>query len=181
MKSIFITAISVLTLFTIVTLSSCKEDLCKSVVCAYGGICQPEDGSCICPTGYEGAKCETITRDKFKGIYRVIEDGTGSNPADYATAIEDGDVIDQVYILNFYNMLNARLAATVKNDTIIIPTQEVEMGEDTKVIEGMGVFTPEPHYNLKGRITFRYRVVSSDGRVDNFGTQGADNPSIWTK
>lgn len=41
----------------------------KNVTCAYSGAC--ENGLCKCQIGYEGDHCETIVRDKFKGVYSV--------------------------------------------------------------------------------------------------------------
>jgi len=180
MKSTLLSAIGIVALFSAVTLSSCKEDKCKAVVCAYGGICQ-DDGSCACKIGYEGERCETITREKFKGAWAVIEDGTASNPASYAVSVENGDNINEVKIRNFNNIFNAEITATVKGDTIYIAHQPMQVGEEVKTVEGKGYAVPEAFYGLHGKLIISYSVTSEDGSVNQYGTGGADNPSIWTK
>ncbi len=57
MKPIFITAVLTLLLFSAVTYVSCKKDPCKDLICQNGGTCSA--GSCLCPDGYEGSRCET--------------------------------------------------------------------------------------------------------------------------
>lgn len=180
MKTFLLTAMGVFAIFSTITLTSCKEDKCKGTVCAYGGVCN-EDGSCTCQTGYEGERCETITRNKFKGAWRVTEDGTTSNPAQYAVSIEDGGNIDEVQIRNFYNRFDRIVTAKVKGDTIIITSQPVQVGEETYTVEGKGYAVPEAFYDLHGRLILSYRVTSSDGSVNEFGMNGATNASTWTK
>lgn len=180
MKTFLLTAMGVIAVFSTVTFTSCKEDKCKATVCAYGGVCN-EDGSCSCQTGYEGERCETITRNKFKGVWRVTEDGTGSNPAQYTTSIENGNTINEVKIRNFYNLFNPIISATVKGDTIYIARQEVTVGEDVKTVEGKGYAVPEAFYDLHGKLVLSYRVTSSDGSVNEFGMNGGTNASIWVK
>lgn len=38
--------------------SSCKKDPCEDVNCLNGGVC--DDGTCICPDGYSGPRCESF-------------------------------------------------------------------------------------------------------------------------
>src|SRR5690606_34343300 len=161
MKTFLLTAMGVLAIFSTVSMTSCKEDKCKTTVCAYNGVCN-EDGSCTCQTGYEGERCETITRDKFKGAWRVTEDGTSSNPAQYAVSVENGAQIDEVKIRNFYNLFDAEITAKVKGDTIYIARQTVMVGEDQKTIEGKGYAVPEAYYDLHGKVILSYSVESSD-------------------
>jgi hypothetical protein len=180
MKTFLLTAMGVLAIFSTITLTSCKEDKCKSTVCAYAGVCN-EDGSCTCQTGYEGERCETITRDKFKGAWRVTEDGTSSNPAQYAISVESGTAIDEVVIRNFYNKFNPLITAKVKGDSIYIAAQTIMVGEDAMVVEGAGYAMPETYYGLHGTVKLSYRVTSSDGSVNEFGLNGGTNASTWTK
>lgn len=180
MKNYLLTAVSSLALLSAFSFTSCKEDKCKTVVCAYSGTCN-DDGSCTCQIGYEGERCETISRDKFKGVYDVQESGSGSGPIRYSASIEDGDVIDQVHIRNFYNLFDASVKANVKADTIYIPLQNVADGDDIKSVEGKGWIDKEGFYGLAGRLVLTYKVKSTDGSVNNFGMEGLDNPSIWTK
>jgi len=180
MKTFLLTAMGVFAIFSTVTLTSCKEDKCKATNCAYGGVCN-EDGSCTCQTGYEGERCETITRDKFKGAWRVTEDGTSSNPAQYSASIEDGKNIDEVIIHNFYNKFNPIVNAKVKGDTIIIALQTITVDDQPVQIEGRGYAVPEAYYGLHGKLVLSYRVMTADGGINEFGMNGATNASIWTK
>lgn len=180
MKNVLLTAMGIFALFTSITFVACNPDKCKATVCAYGGVCN-EDGSCTCQTGYEGERCETITRNKFKGAWRVTEDGTISNPQQYAVSVEDGQNVDEVIIRNFYNLFNTFIYAKVSGDTIYIASQEIQVGEDVKTVEGKGYAVPEAFYDLHGRLMLNYRVTSSDGSVNEFGLNGNTNSSIWTK
>jgi len=180
MKTFLLTAIGAIAIFSTVTLTSCKEDKCKATVCAYGGVCN-EDGSCTCQTGYEGERCETVTRSKFLGAWRVIEDGTTSGPGNYATSIEAGNNIDEVTIHNFYNKFNPLITAKVKGDTIYIASQQVKIGEINYTIEGKGYAVPEAYYDLHGKMILSYSVTTSEGDIDQFGQDGASNVSTWTK
>ncbi len=180
MKTFLLTTLGVFALFATVTLTSCKEDKCKLTVCAYGGVCN-DDGSCTCQTGYEGERCEVISRDKFKGAWRVTEDGTQSSPAQYTVSVEDGNNIDEVSIRNFNNQFNDIITGKIKGDSIYIASQTVQIGERQKTIEGRGYAVPEAYYGAHGKIILMYRVISDDGEVDDFGWSTAGNASVWTK
>lgn len=180
MRNYLLTAVSSLALLSAFSFTSCKEDKCKTVVCAYSGTCN-DDGSCSCQIGYEGDRCETISRDKFKGAWDVQESGSSTGPIRYASSIEDGAQIDQVNIRNFYNLFDASVVGNVKGDTLYIPAQNITDGDDIKTVEGKGYIDKEGFYGLAGRMILSYKVKSSDGSVNNFGMDGLDNPSIWTK
>lgn len=73
MKNFSLTALLSLSLFGAVTFTSCSRDECKDVVCQNGGTCNEDDGSCACPTGYEGDLCATRVADKFVGTWTATE------------------------------------------------------------------------------------------------------------
>jgi len=54
-------------------MSNCS-DPCADVNCG-PGTC--DDGTCICPTGYEGISCETESRSLFYGSYNVTMSDCG--------------------------------------------------------------------------------------------------------
>jgi len=180
LKPILLSAVGIFALAATVTLNSCKADKCKAVVCAYDGVCQ-DDGSCKCQVGYEGERCETITRDKFKGVWSVVEDGTASSPAYYPVSVENGEKVNEVLIRNFYNRHNSQVYAYVSGDTMTIPIQEVQVGEETIEVQGKAYAVPEEFYGLHGKLEVTYQVTFEDGKHDRFGINGSSNVSIWTK
>jgi hypothetical protein len=174
LRTIFASALVALSGFTAITLSSCTEDKCKGISCAYGGTCT--EGRCNCPSGYEGPQCETINRDRYKGIWYVTEDGTLSNAAQYAIAIEGDAEMTQIKISTFNNQLRLNVKATVKGDTMVIPQQVV----DGFTIEGNGVLKDSPHYGVHGEMTVKYYIIDPAGVRNDFGF--ADGvPSFWNK
>ena len=63
-RQILIATSLTLTLFmAIVSYTACKKDACDNVICLNLGAC--DGGKCSCPTGYEGLRCEVLSRDKF--------------------------------------------------------------------------------------------------------------------
>jgi hypothetical protein len=57
-KQIALSAILTLSAFCAVLYTSCSKDACKGVTCYNAGTCS--GGTCTCPTGYEGANCQTL-------------------------------------------------------------------------------------------------------------------------
>ncbi len=47
--------------------TSCEKNICDGVTCQHGGSCA--NGLCTCPTGYEGAQCQTLVTDRYVGTY----------------------------------------------------------------------------------------------------------------
>lgn len=181
MRSLLLTTLGVFALGTALIFTSCKQDKCKAVVCAYDGHCN-EDGSCSCEVGYEGERCETITRAKYKGVWNVTEDGTLSNPANYALSVEDGTNIDEIIIRNINNKSNSQITAKVVRDTMYIANQEFHSSDNqTYTIEGKGYIIPESFYGLNGKMIVRYKVTNPTGEVNFYGMGGNDNPSVWNK
>ena len=161
-------------------LTSCEEEPCDLVNCAYSGIC--DAGNCICQVGYEGIHCETIARDKFvdNGIYSVNEDGTLSPQAQYTTSIEEGPQVNQVLLKNFRNK-GFIVTATVSHDTMWIAPQD----HGGYRIEGMGIITGKNpvgrHYYQDAVINITYKTTNlTSMAVDEYGTNGSQ-PSDWNK
>jgi len=46
------------------------SDPCRDVDCGLGAC---DDGTCICPVGYEGTACETLEIEKYFGTYNETE------------------------------------------------------------------------------------------------------------
>lgn len=182
MKSIFKSSLLAVALFAGFGLTSCQQDKCKSMMpCTNNGECNSSDGSCDCPVGYEGPRCEFVSRDKFLGSWNVIEDGSISTATNYTASIQKGTEIDQVIIRNFNNFANGVVVARIEGDTIYIPNQLMEQDGEIKTVEGKGYMMPEEYYGLHGYMNLRYRVIDKDGIVNDFGYKGAGYPSEWRK
>lgn len=180
MKNIIITSVVTLLTFVSVTFYSCKPDKCKQVNCAYSGVCK--EGACVCQTGYEGEHCETITRDKFKGIWNVKEDGTVSSVAEYTLSMEKGDKINEVVIKNLQNYLaDVKVWGVTYKDTLTIPYQTLSNGY---TIEGWGYIVDtnplNQHYYQHAILTVYYKVTDLLGVVNEYGS-GGSQPSVWMK
>ncbi len=67
LRNILVTALLTLGLYSTITYIACNKDRCHNVACLNGGVC--DDGSCTCPSGIEGNRCQTASRDKFIGTY----------------------------------------------------------------------------------------------------------------
>jgi len=173
-KIVMLSALGALTAFSAVTFSSCNEDKCKAIVCAYGGVCT--DGQCLCASGYEGNQCETVTRNRYLGVWHVTEDGTYSNATQYAISVEPGPNITELRIKNFRNSFQEDIQAFVKGDTITIPNQVVE----TKTVRGFGFIVDDKAYGENGKIVIRYLVKDANNTTDDYGLDNGE-PSLWNK
>jgi hypothetical protein len=174
LKLVMLSALGAMAAFSAVTISSCKEDKCKAIVCAYGGVCS--DGQCLCQSGYEGAQCATITRQRYLGVWHITEDGTYSNATQYSVAVEAGANITELRIKNFRNSFVDDVQAFVKGDTITIPNQVV----NNKTVRGFGYIVDDKYYGANGKMVIRYLVRDQNGITDDFGIDGGE-ASLWNK
>lgn len=118
--------------------SGCRRDKCKDVVCAAEKVCF--DGQCICPAGYEGEHCDTLSRQKMIGNYFVGENCPGSGSQNYYSTITEGINADEVEINNIVNS-GLFCEATVSENSIFIPEQQIGGIE----ISGQGTFDEQLH------------------------------------
>lgn len=99
-KNILFSAMLTLGAFGAVTYTACNKDECKNVTCQNGGTCS--GGNCTCPTGYEGDRCQTLSRDKFIGTYTGNETCTvGSD--EYSIIIATNSDQLKITLTNIYN------------------------------------------------------------------------------
>ncbi len=177
-KTILTSVLVTISAFISITYMSCNNDKCKTIVCAYGGVCN--EGACICPSGYEGTNCETISNLKFLGAWQVFEKGSTTNAANYTISINSTATVTSVSINNVFNYFTLPITAYVSHDTLTIPNQELE----GKVIFGVGYIYSSTVYGQYGAINMQYEVIdTATGRVDDFGYYPDDlsSPSQWNK
>jgi hypothetical protein len=179
-KLILLSALGMVSVLSVATLSSCKRDKCKAIACQHEGVCN-DDGSCQCRPGFEGSMCEVTTRDKYTGVWQVDENGTSTGRHNYIVAIEHslvkGANYADVQITNMNNTINGRVNATVQGDTIYIPTQTI----DGKTIEGIGVLHNDTYYGEHGALTLRYRIFYNDTKSESDYGYIIGEPSEWHK
>lgn len=180
-KLILLSALSAVSVFSTISLSSCKRDKCKTVACQNTSACNSETGACICAPGFEGSMCEVTTRDKYTGSWNVDEQGTISPRSNYVVAIEHsllpGANKADVQITNLNNSLSSRVNAVVKGDTIIISEQTI----DNKKVQGIGYLKNDTFYGLHGSLTLKYKVTYlENGNVNDFGFV-IGQPASWHK
>lgn len=100
-RNIVLTFLLTIALFSAITYTACKKDPCENVVCMNLGAC--DGGKCVCPTGFEGARCEVLSRDK------LIKTFNGRDTCNSDTASYD------VYPIYFRAMLSDPRELTMKN------------------------------------------------------------------
>jgi len=136
--------------------TSC-DDPCKDVTCLNGGTCL--EGTCECPTGYEGTDCGTAVNAKFAGTFNMASsmcDTTDNNNYPVALIASETDVtaftIGGIYENGLANTVNAtvNLGST---STFTIPNQtftDDDLG---------GGFTIEGSGSLEGStLTITYSI-----------------------
>ncbi len=101
-----------------------QADPCDTIVCLNGGTCIT--GNCNCADGYEGTTCETVERQKFLGLFSVIEE---CNPGTYVYDINitAGTTIDRINVANFggYGVV---VYGVVDGTSVVFPQQSNEIG-----------------------------------------------------
>jgi hypothetical protein len=109
-RNIAFSALLTIGAFTAITYTSCNKDECKDVVCNNGGTCDANTGACVCATGYEGATCDTKSRDKFVGIYVGTETCTIGTDNYSITLAANSDAL-KLTLTNLYNDTQSPITA----------------------------------------------------------------------
>lgn len=127
--------LSLLSLFLILVVSSCKDE-CDDVNCLNGGRC--DDGDCICATGFEGSECQTETRAKFFGTYNAIESCSESGNFTYQINITTSAANATTVLINNFYGVGATVNATVSGSALTIPNQTVSVSGESATFSGSG-------------------------------------------
>lgn len=155
-KNVIITAALTLGTFGLIMgLPSCsKKDKCN-ITCNNGGVCV--DGTCQCPSGYEGSDCSILARTKFKGMFNAIDECviTDRNNAslNYTIFIMDGPVTEptKVIVKGLGNVDDAtiELSGTVKGNQITIDQQVIDGLEYSGKIDYINNTNLKATFNIK--------------------------------
>jgi len=147
----------VISLFAVLTFS-CNNNKCKYVSCANGGICN--SGACTCIPGYEGALCETVSRDRYIRTWLVWDSGSIAPIMVYTLSVTpDSPIVTQVWINNLYNYFTIPISGIVQvpSDDLLISPQSLM----AKTVSGTGNYDTSVHLYLN------YNVIDSiTGNVD---------------
>lgn len=119
-------------LLMLVLWTSCIKDKCGNVLCYNKGVCV--DGQCTCPSGYEGAKCETGWFEKFAGEWNAddtyIRDTTDAH---VKYDIKISGVADSFKIYGLYDSLDAVMCKRRSLKEFTISSGQV-MRSDSSII-----------------------------------------------
>jgi hypothetical protein len=66
-RSLLLTVFLMIIAFSSIIYLGCHKDKCHNVVCLHLGVC--DGGTCLCDVGYEGSRCEILSRDKFVATF----------------------------------------------------------------------------------------------------------------
>ena len=169
MKKIFallLPVIITLSVFTTITYTACKQDKCKDITCTNGGSCS--DGTCICPDGYSGKRCEVV--DPCKDVICLnqgeCENGKCKCPFEY-----DGDSC-QYELRNKY----AKIYEGTRRYAQDTPQHGWRLkfskkGPDPKVMEAELL-------NMVGTVWQKYEIVLTAAETFNIPHQDYKNISI---
>ena len=109
--------------FAMVLFAGC-DDPCKDVTCLNGGTCL--EGTCECPTGYEGTDCGTEINAKFTGTLNMlssacdtVDNNTYSIKLTPSTTDPAEFTIGGIYQNSLGNTIEAQVSTTNSNEFTI--------------------------------------------------------------
>lgn len=142
-RSVLIATMLLLTVFSAVLYTACHKDHCTNVKCLNKGVC--DNGNCICLTGYEGPRCDTLSRNKFVGTF---------NGHDICHPLTD---TFHQYHIQFITVKNKPLELTMKNllNNVDDSATCTIMATDSFVFQGFNNSTTFTGYGTLRRDTLR--------------------------
>lgn len=159
MKNISLTALLSVALIGSVTFTSCNRDECKDVVCQNGGVCNEDDGSCTCATGYEGALCTTKS---FLGSWKGNDVCGSGNYNDITIKVDPSSTDSSRVIVTNPGGFGSSVTATgtLSADARTITITGANVGGN-RSLTGTMTLTSKTNFN------FAYTVTPAVGVNDN--------------
>lgn len=110
MRNLLLTVFMTIMVVTAVSYMSCNKNHCSNVVCQHLGAC--DGGTCFCPVGYEGIRCETPSRDKFIFTYNGHDVCSNLSGQQYPITLVAKDSVE-LTMRNFINNLQDSAVCTL--------------------------------------------------------------------
>ena len=126
-KIIFTTIVAFLLVSTSIVFNACNKDLCKDITCKNNGVCR--DGSCKCPTGFEGPYCATKMYEKFIGTFDGYYRCNGTDPKLRTLVVSPDVQPNKVILYNIMESQDITLNATV--DGVKVEIEKTTVGHHT--------------------------------------------------
>jgi hypothetical protein len=113
-RNVLFAAFLIVIVVSAVSYTACNKNHCGNVVCLHLGVCN--DGSCLCPTGFEGNNCEILSRDKFIFTYNGGDtcDSAGYRQYPIHLLAIAGDTLE-LKMTNFLNNLQDSAICTIQS------------------------------------------------------------------
>jgi hypothetical protein len=161
----------------LLTISACEKRSCSKVVCPSYQTCT--DGLCLCPNGFEGDSCTTLSTTKYLGTWTVLENcplGPSGLPTYYSVNM----TLDPSYQFNYIAITPLLESGTIyaeiinqspstEGTTIFVPAQNSQSGA-IQIAASYGTYYPPSVPGGKPEISLTL----------NYTYQGVNNQCIET-
>ncbi len=136
------------TLVISIGFTSCsKKDPCEGLACLNGGTC--EDGTCACPSGYEGSLCETESLPKTINISSIKVTKVPTTKADGSKWDADGTQPDIFPVIYTIKADNKTVDVPFWTSDLIKISASVDLQHDfTLIVPKLSITTVDKSYAI---------------------------------
>lgn len=170
-KQILLSAMLLTSIISTAVFTSCEKNACDGVTCLNGGACG--HGLCNCPTGYEGARCETKAVQRYLGTYSGYTTcNSGAPTIDTVTVVpaNRGILSVDVYYKSLYEGPDKKIlrgyVSSNESTYAIIVTNDDSSKSGSKVYSRVFTITVQSDKSLKLH-TFEHNETVAMDTFDN--------------
>jgi hypothetical protein len=153
----------------VLTIASCIQDKCETLVCNNGGVCV--DGACACKIGFEGNRCDTNWYQKFTGVYNAddtyIKDTFGTHHQYPISLVAQTGQPDSLLISGLADSIDNVLCYRTSLNAFAF--KENQVMDSIIIRNGEGNLDPTGT-KITGLYTYRYVHMSTDTTVKKLDT-----------